>query len=488
MIAFSCPHCKAQLQVKDSRAGTTAPCPSCSGVVQAPSSSRLSPTGSDGKQGSAVRYSHLPTLGLSSAAEDTDLSLPKLAPPKEYPFLAPPEAPDELGRLGHYAVLKVLGVGAMGVVFQAQDLHLKRMVALKVVKPSLAAYADSHKRFLREAQLAASIDHEHIVTIYQVGEDRGVLFLAMKLLEGESLDRRVNRLGRLPLAEVLRIGREMAEGLGAAHARGLIHRDIKPANIWLEKDRNRVKIVDFGLACGNAEDGRLTQAGAVIGTPSYMAPEQANAKELDSRCDLFSLGAVLYQISTGVLPFGGKDTLSVLAALASKTPVAPHKIVPSLPRAFSDFVMNLLVKDRDKRVQTAKEVIEAINVIECTPATPIKDEVPPADKIKPEPKPQSSSASAVSSKATKSREKGRTGSAIKQKAKAKAPISESRKKKQTESIWTASRIVLIVAIVLFSIAFVVFSIGIYKNSTRPRSAIQPSGPGYQDLAQPSQFT
>jgi serine/threonine protein kinase len=443
-------------------------------VVQAPSSVP-SPAGSGGDQRSDVHYSHLPTLGLSAAGEDTDPSLPKLAPPKEYPFLAPPEAPDELGRLGHYAVLKVLGTGAMGVVFQAQDLHLKRMVALKVVKPSLAAYADSHRRFLREAQLAASIDHEHIVTIYQVGEDRGVLYLAMKLLQGESLDRRLNRMGgRLPLADVLRIGREMAEGLVAAHARGLIHRDIKPANIWLESDRNRVKIVDFGLACGTAEDGRLTQAGAVIGTPSYMAPEQANAKELDSRCDLFSLGAVLYQASTGVLPFGGKDTLSVLAALASKTPTAPHKLVPSLPRSFSDLVMSLLTKDRDERIQTAKEVVQTIEILERAPAAPPSNDAEPAETMITESVPLSPSASSVSSKTIKSREKESSASAVRRKSQRKPKVSFSRTRKRSESGWTASRIILVASIVLLSIAFVVFLIGIIRHSTRQRASLQPA--------------
>jgi serine/threonine protein kinase len=359
----------------------------------------------------------------------------------------------------------------MGVVFQAQDLHLKRMVALKVVKPSLAAYADSHRRFLREAQLAASIDHEHIVTIYQVGEDRGVLYLAMKLLQGESLDRRLNRMGgRLPLAEVLRIGREMAEGLVAAHVRGLIHRDIKPANIWLESDRNRVKIVDFGLACGTAEDGRLTQAGAVIGTPSYMAPEQANAKELDSRCDLFSLGAVLYQASTGVLPFGGKDTLSVLAALASKTPTAPHKLVPSLPRSFSDLVMSLLTKDREERIQTAKEVVQTIEILERSPAAPPSDDVEPAETMITESVPLSASASAVSSKTVKSREKELSASAVRRKSQKKPKASYSRMRR-SESVWTASRIILVVSIVLLSIALVVFLIGIIRHSTRPRASL-----------------
>src|SRR5579871_2840998 len=354
MIAFCCPHCGAQLQVKESLAGKMGPCPACSRAVQAPAPGRKSD----------ARASSQPTVPVS-AAEDTTTSYPQRNPPGEYSFLAPPQGPDELGRLGNYLIRKVLGVGAMGVVFEAQDAHLKRLVALKVMKPSLAAQADFHRRFLREAQLAAAIDHEHIVTIYQVGEDRGIPFLAMKLLQGESLEARVGRSGgRLPLPEVLRIGREIAEGLAAAHDKGLIHRDIKPANIWLEEDRKRVKIIDFGLARGKDADAQFTQAGAVIGTPSYMAPEQANGSEVDGRCDLFSLGSVLYRISTGRQPFDGKDTLTVLTALATKTPTLPSKIVPTLPRAFSNLVMSLLSKDRDERPQSAREVVELIQAIE----------------------------------------------------------------------------------------------------------------------------
>ncbi len=151
-----------------------------------------------------------------------------------YSLLAPPRQPDEMGRLGDYRVLKVLGSGGMGVVFLAEDARLRRHVALKAMKPALAASAKAQRRFLREAQLTASITHDHIVAVHQVGEEKGVLFLAMALLQGESLDARLKREGRLPLAEVLRIGRETAEGLAAAHEHGLIHRDIKPANLWLE--------------------------------------------------------------------------------------------------------------------------------------------------------------------------------------------------------------------------------------------------------------
>ena len=152
-------------------------------------------------------------------------------------FLAPPQADDELGRLGKYRILKVLGHGGMGVVFQAEDPKLKRSVAIKAMLPTLAASASAGKRFLREAQAMAAVEHDHIVRIYQVDEERGVPFLAMEFLKGEPLDERLKRDEKLPLAEVLRIGREIAEGLAAAHATGLIHRDIKPANIWLEAPR-----------------------------------------------------------------------------------------------------------------------------------------------------------------------------------------------------------------------------------------------------------
>jgi serine/threonine protein kinase len=253
----------------------------------------------------------------------------------------------------------------MGVVFQAEDPHLRRPVALKVMRPHLAASAEFHRRFLREARLAAAIEHEHIVTVYQVGEDRGVPFLAMQLLRGKTLEDRLERAGgRLPLPEVLRVGREIAEGLAAAHARGLVHRDIKPANVWLEERRGRVRIVDFGLARGSEPDAQWTQAGAVIGTPAYMAPEQASGAVADARCDLFSLGAVLYRAATGQAPFGDRDTMSILHALATRTPVPPHRVVPSLPRMFSGLVMRLLAKDPGDRPQSAREVVEAIEALE----------------------------------------------------------------------------------------------------------------------------
>jgi len=263
-------------------------------------------------------------------------------PPDEYDFLTPPQQPGEMGRLGPYRILSVLGAGGMGVVFRAEDNQLHRLVALKALRPALAASPSARRRFLREAQAAAAVEHDHLVPIYQVGEDRGVPFLAMQLLQGESLESRLGRKGKLPLAEVVRIGREIAEGLSAAHGRGLIHRDIKPANIWLErKDQNgarkedkrteasnfsqsafafRVKILDFGLARPAADESGLTHPGVFVGTPLYGAPEQAGSDPVDHRCDLFSLGSVLYALCTGQPPFTGASNLAVLRRVCDDTP------------------------------------------------------------------------------------------------------------------------------------------------------------------------
>jgi serine/threonine protein kinase len=193
-----------------------------------------------------------------------------------------------------------------------------------------------------------------------VGEDRGVPFLAMQLLKGESLDDRLKRERLLPVSEVMRIGLEIAEGLTAAHARGLVHRDVKPANIWLEGDRVRVKILDFGLARPVADSQHLTQSGAIVGTPSYMAPEQVNGQSVDARTDLFSLGCVLYRMATGELPFKGRDTVSTLMAVATEQPCVPHDLNQELPLAMSDLILRLLNKNPDKRYQAASEVARTL--------------------------------------------------------------------------------------------------------------------------------
>lgn len=283
--------------------------------------------------------------------------------------LAPPQAADEIGRLGGYRVLRVLGKGGMGVVFHAEDVQLGRPVALKVIKHSLAAKPHYRQRFLREARAAAQIKSDHAVPIYHVGEDRGVPFLAMELLHGQALDQWLRQGCRPTLAELLRLGREIATGLAAAHDRGLVHRDIKPGNIWLEGPTGRVKLLDFGLARPVADGPQLTHRGALIGTPAYMAPEQAEGKLVDARADLFSLGCVLYQLATGRLPFAGETTLAVLNALATQAPRPVREINPALPEELAALIMQLLVKQPDQRPESARVVAESFQRMESQRAS-----------------------------------------------------------------------------------------------------------------------
>jgi WD40 repeat protein/formylglycine-generating enzyme required for sulfatase activity len=311
-------------------------------------------------------------------ASDPTAALPGNAHQVNLDFLAPAQAADELGRLGPYRVLKVLGKGGMGMVLLAEDPQLERRLALKIMLPHLAADPVQRQRFLREAKAAAAIEHEHIISILQVGEDRGIPFLAMPFLKGESLDARLKREGKLPASEVLRIGREMAEGLAAAHERGLIHRDIKPGNVWLEGSRERVKILDFGLARAAGDESHLTQSGAILGTPAYMAPEQARAEEIDHRADLFSFGCVLYVMATGAVPFKGKDTISTLRALDQHTPAPPYELNPAIPRGLSDLVLRLLAKEPKGRPASAAVVAAELAALAGAMASaPTLVEAPP---------------------------------------------------------------------------------------------------------------
>lgn len=280
-------------------------------------------------------------------------------------FLAPAQQPDELGRLGHYRILKVLGKGGMGMVFLAEDTKLERQVALKVMLPKFAEDAAAKQRFLREARTAAKIEHDHIVHIYQVDEDHGVPFLAMQLLSGSSLEDVLKRAGRLKTPQILRLGAQIAEGLAVAHAKGLIHRDIKPANIWIEANYGgRVKLLDFGLARTVQTDVGITQSGVLLGTPAYMPPEQARGDKVDHRCDLYSLGCVLYRMATGELPIKGKDTMALLMALALSEPTPPKEINDSIPPALNDLILKLLAKDAANRPETATAVAQALKKLE----------------------------------------------------------------------------------------------------------------------------
>lgn len=293
-------------------------------------------------------------------------------------FLLPANRPEVLGRLDRYEVLEVLGKGGMGMVLRAYDAHLQRPVAIKVMAAHLAVNPTARKRFGREARAAAAICHDNIVTIHAVEETRALPYLVMKYIPGVSLQQRLDRDGPLPLADIVRIGMEMASGLAAAHARGLIHRDIKPANILLETREAapgdstatvalgeastsvfRVKITDFGLARA-ADDSSLTQTGVVAGTPDYMSPEQARGENLDARTDLFSLGSVLYFMCTRRAPFHADDALATLSRVCDDIPRPIRELASHVPDWLTAIIEKLHTKDPNKRFQSAAEVADLL--------------------------------------------------------------------------------------------------------------------------------
>src|SRR5262249_22628551 len=257
------------------------------------------------------------------------------ADPRPFPFLDPPREPGEIGRLGAYRILNVLGVGGMAIVFDAEDDALHRQVAVKIMRPEMCDAA-ARERFLREARAIAKLPHDHVVTVYEVGEHGKMPFLAMERLRGISLEERLLRDHWLPLAEALQIAREAAEGLVVAHDAGMVHRDIKPANIWLEAGSTpgtfkRVKLIAFGIArISMTQSAALPTPGQVIGTPAYMAPEQAAGRPVDVRADLYSLGCVLYRMLTGKTPFADQDdnTLATLQAVIRGEPGPIHQLAP----------------------------------------------------------------------------------------------------------------------------------------------------------------
>jgi eukaryotic-like serine/threonine-protein kinase len=270
----------------------------------------------------------------------------------------------EITSLGDYRVLRQLGAGGMGVVYLAEDPQLRRQVALKVIRPELVARADLRKRFLSEAQAVAAVEHDHIVAIFHVGEHDGVPYLVMPLLRGKTLEERLRETdGPLPIDEFLRIGRQTAEGLAAAHARGLVHRDVKPNNIFLESAGGRVKILDFGLA-HLVQEETAGPEGTVTGTPAYMAPEQGRGEPADARCDLFSLGCVLYRMATGRAPFRGDDVVSVLLSVALDQPPLPRTLNPHIAPALDALILQLLAKRGEDRPASAQAVADTLRAIE----------------------------------------------------------------------------------------------------------------------------
>lgn len=276
--------------------------------------------------------------------------------PEKPAFLGSPLEEGDLGSIDHYRVVSLLGEGGMGSVFKGIDTVLARPVAIKVMKDVAIPFAK--ERMLREAQATAGISSDHVAAIYQVGQINGLPYLAMELLEGESLEDRLTK-GKPPLDDVLRWSGEIAAGLAAAHAKNLVHRDIKPANIWLLPS-GKVKILDFGLSRSMQVDMRLTQTGYVMGTPHYMSPEQATDGKVDHRSDLFSLGCVMYRMVTGTFAFPGSSYAAVLAKLVTVDPTPVTDLEPGLPRALGELIQQLLSKKPENRPAQAFEVVDRL--------------------------------------------------------------------------------------------------------------------------------
>jgi serine/threonine protein kinase/tetratricopeptide (TPR) repeat protein len=274
-------------------------------------------------------------------------------------FLQPCDAPGRLGRIGPYEVIDVIGRGGMGVVLRAHDPKLNRTVAVKVIAPEFAVNPTARKRFLREARAAAAIAHPHVITIYAVEETEQTSYMVMECIDALSLAEKIERCGHLELKEILRIGAQIAAGLAAAHAHGLVHRDIKPSNILLEDHVERVKITDFGLARA-VDDVSMTRAGEIAGTPEFMSPEQAQGKPVDPRSDLFSLGAVLYAMCAGRSPFRAEASVAVLRRVCDDAPRPIRQVNPDIPEELAAIIDRLLAKDPDERLQTAEEVSDLL--------------------------------------------------------------------------------------------------------------------------------
>lgn len=271
----------------------------------------------------------------------------------------PSEFDGSIGRVGNYELLNRIGRGGMGVVYRAHDPRLGRDVALKLLHPRLTADGSFAERFIREAQAAAGINHHNVITVHAIEEAAGVPIILMEYVEGESLQNRLRRLGPLPLQSVVRIGVQIADGLEAAHQKRLVHRDIKPSNILLAGNSDEVRVTDFGLVQAEGSS-RLTQSGILVGTPRYMAPEQARGDETDYRSDLFSLGSVLYEMCVGHAPFTDRTTGEILRAVALAE-VNPISVIdPTLPRQLVSIINRLHALRPEDRIESASQVAKLL--------------------------------------------------------------------------------------------------------------------------------
>ncbi len=263
-------------------------------------------------------------------------------------------------KYGRYEVVSEIGRGSMGVVYQAHDPQIGRQVALKVLREDRLSSEDYIKRFLNEATAVGRLSHRSIVTVYDIGQDHGTIYIAMELLEGTPLDE-LSKQQILTLEEILKIGRDVSEALHYAHKKGIVHRDIKPANIVCLENGD-IKVTDFGIAHIEDLDGQqLTQAGEILGTPVYMSPEQVLGQPVDGRSDIYSLGVILYEQAAGRRPFQGKNIGALFNAITNDEVVSPERINANIPAWFAKIIMKALAREPARRYVSGEEVIQDIN-------------------------------------------------------------------------------------------------------------------------------
>ena len=271
-------------------------------------------------------------------------------------LLESPRHPENLGRVERYEIERMIGRGGMGVVFKGHDSELNRPVAIKILSPHLAGHGTARQRFTREAKAAAAVVHDNVVPIYDIQAESDRPFIVMPFVNGVSLQEYIESHGQVGMRELLRVALQIASGLSAAHAQGLVHRDIKPANILLENGLNRVQITDFGLARA-ADDAAMTHSGMIAGTPHYMSPEQSRGESIDQRSDLFSLGCVLYFMATGRTLYRGEGPYSVIAQISSGNYTPVRELNNEVPAFIAEIIEKLLEVKPAHRFQSAKQLV-----------------------------------------------------------------------------------------------------------------------------------
>lgn len=306
-------------------------------------------------------------------------SLPPAAnePPPDLSFLEPAKGSGELGRLGPYRVLAVLGQGGLGLTLRGQDATSQREVVLKAMYPDLAKDKEIRHLFRQEARNASTLDHPRLVHVLHTDTANGIPYLAMPVLQGEPLTRRLSSRP-LPMTEVVRLGKAIAEALEAIHVRGLAHRDLKPGNVWLEKDSGQVLLLDYGLARSLEGSPEHSRDSRLIGVAAYLAPEQLREPmRADRRADFFALGCLLFEMATGRRAFPGETVMDVTLAIRSENP-DPFQVNPAIPKELGWLIRNLLRKDPAQRPETARQVLNKLDDIERVLAQPKRAEPLPA--------------------------------------------------------------------------------------------------------------